>query len=76
MKFSMDKVNSLIKRLKLKPCPMCDGINWNANTNLNFFPQLDEANRTTDVVFPVLLLSCMGCGYTHMFSANVANLLE
>ena len=76
MKFSPTKVQAFFKRLQLKPCPMCNSTNWTTDGSVNVLYQLDQNNQQTNQVSPVLLLSCQSCGYTHMFSATIANIME
>ena len=82
VKYSNEKIQQFINKIQRtqKPCPFCGGMVWWGNNNfqgyVNVFPQVDEKCQQTGNVFPAFLLSCEQCGYTHVFSAVFAKVLE
>lgn len=58
-------------------CPLCKGVGWNAADEvMQLTPFSGKKVIMGGDIMPILVISCSHCGYTYLFNAISAGVLE
>lgn len=77
MECAQDKLNEYFDKISIPKCPLCGSSKWSVTGKVFQLPEFNpEQSDNTQVVYPVIPISCNSCGNVILISAIRAGIVS